>query len=409
MDLPDSVSTLPCNLCAGRDVTVVSRRSRSGKPLRTVACKACGLVWSDPRPQEARQFYTEDYRLAYKGTFAPRDKHVLRAGRVALDRLGMIRPHLRGRMKVLDVGSGGGEFAYLLQSLGHEVTGVEPNRGYAGFAAGQYGLDIRRGMLDEVDLEPGGWDLVTVWHVLEHMEDPAAVLRKLRGALRPGGLLVVEVPNVEATCQSPRGTFHEAHIFSFGIPTLSRLGEKAGFHVERTAGSPDGGNILVVFQAVEESSAAEAALPGYHERVVSTLGDHTSWRHAFTRHPWTRLAARVGRAVEEPLALRRGLKGRALLDAVYAQPAPATPRGAALWPWLVGAYALAIVAEESIVDGHERLALIGPENALPVYLMLQLLVIGALLQRLRSKRASTRELIKLGSWSVPLLAVPIVC
>jgi len=127
------------------------------------------------------------------------------------------------------------------------------------------------------------------------------------------------------------------------------------------------------------------------------------------RHPWTRLAARVGRAVEEPLALRRGLKGRALLDALYAQPAPATPRGAAWWPWLVGAYALAIVAEESIVDGHERLALIGPENALPVYLMLQLLVIGALLQRLRSKRASTRELIKLGSWSVPLLAVPIVC
>jgi len=41
MDLPDSVSTLPCNLCAGRDVTV-SRRSR--KPLRPVACKTCGLV-----------------------------------------------------------------------------------------------------------------------------------------------------------------------------------------------------------------------------------------------------------------------------------------------------------------------------------------------------------------------------
>lgn len=409
MDVPNSLSTLPCNLCASRDITVVSRRSRSGKPLRTVACKACGLVWSDPRPQEARQFYTEDYRLAYKGTFAPKDKHVLRAGRVALDRLEMIRPHLRAGMKVLDVGSGGGEFAYLLQSLGHEVTGVEPNRGYAGFAAGQYGLDIRRGMLDEVALEPGHWDLVTVWHVLEHMEDPAAVLRKLRAALRPGGRLVVEVPNVEAVCQSPRGTFHEAHIFSFGIPTLSRLGERAGFRVDRTAASPDGGNILVVFQAADEHAPTDATIPGHHDRVVRTLRNHTPWRHALTRHPWSRLASRLGRAVEEPLALRQGLKGRALLDALYAQPERAAPRGVAWWPWLVGAYALAIVAEESIVDGHERLALIGPDNALPVYLMLQVMVIGALLQRLRSKRASTRELIKLGSWSMPLLAVPIVC
>ena len=409
MDLPDSPSTLPCNLCAGRDVTVVSRRSRSGRPLRTVACKACGLVWSDPRPQEARQFYTEDYRLAYKGTFAPKDKHVLRAGRVALDRLEMIRPHLRGRMKVLDVGSGGGEFAYLLKSIGHEVTGVEPNRGYAGFAAGQYGLDIRQGMLDEVELEPGGWDLVTVWHVLEHMEDPAAVLRKLRAALRPDGQLVVEVPNVEAVCQSPRGTFHEAHIFSFGIPTLSRLGERAGFRVERTAASTDGGNILVVFQANDQAPDLDGAIAGHHERVVRTLRRHTAWRHAFTRHPWTRLASRLGRAIEEPLALRKGLKGRNLLDALYARPEPAAPRSAGWWPWLVGAYVLAVFAEESIVDGHEQLALVGPENALPIYLMLQVLVIGALLQRLRSKRASTRELIKLGSWSVPLLAVPIVC
>lgn len=409
MDLPDSISSLPCNLCAGCDVTVVSRRSRSGKPLRTVACKACGLVWSDPRPQEARRFYTEDYRLAYKGTFAPKDKHVLRAGRVALDRLEKIRPHLRGRMKVLDVGSGGGEFAYLLQSLGHEVTGVEPNRGYAGFAAARYGLDIRRGMLDEVELEAGGWDLVTVWHVLEHMEDPAAVLRKLRGALRPGAQLVVEVPNVEAVCQSPRGTFHEAHIFSFGIPTLSRLGERAGFRVERTAASRDGGNILVVFRADDQTPDLDPAIAGHHERVVRTLRKHTAWRYAFTKHPWTRLASRLGRAVEEPLALREGLKGRALLDALYARPEPVAPCGAPWWPWLVGAYALAVVAEESIVDGHEQLALIGPENALPVYLLLQVLVIGALLQRLRSKRASTRELIKLGSWSVPLLAVPIVC
>ncbi|MBH0181271.1 MAG: glycosyltransferase family 9 protein [Nitrospira sp.] len=43
-------SSIPCNLCGGTEVSTLSNRSRSGKPLRTVICKSCGLVWSDPRP-----------------------------------------------------------------------------------------------------------------------------------------------------------------------------------------------------------------------------------------------------------------------------------------------------------------------------------------------------------------------
>jgi uncharacterized Zn finger protein len=79
--------SIPCNLCGGIEVSILSNRSRSGKPLQTVICQACGLVWSDPRPHDARQFYEEEYRLSYKHTYSPKSKHVLRAGRVALYRI----------------------------------------------------------------------------------------------------------------------------------------------------------------------------------------------------------------------------------------------------------------------------------------------------------------------------------
>lgn len=220
--------SIPCNLCGGTEVSILSTRSRSGNPLRTVICQACGLVWSDPRPHDARQFYEAEYRLAYKNTYSPKPKHVVRAGKVALSRFGKIAQLLSSQKTVLDVGTGGGEFAYLLQSLGHVVNGIEPNRGYADHSIQQYGLTVRVGFVQDATFDPASFDIVTIWHVLEHTEDPGFILARLRSWLKPDGVLVVEVPNVEATCQAPRNTFHEAHLYNFNVVSLRRLAKSRG-------------------------------------------------------------------------------------------------------------------------------------------------------------------------------------
>jgi 2-polyprenyl-3-methyl-5-hydroxy-6-metoxy-1,4-benzoquinol methylase len=212
---PAEESSIACNLCAGRGVSVLSNKSRSGNPLRTVICRACGLVWSDPRPHDARQFYEEEYRISYKNAYQPKPKHVLRAGHVAVSRLDKIQGLLSCRKTVLDVGSGGGEFVYLLQSLGHTVQGIEPNKGYAEYSIQEYGLSVQVGFVQDGTFPLDSFDVVTIWHVLEHTEDPGAVLALLRTWLKPDGVLVVEVPNVEATCQAPQSTFHEAHLYNF--------------------------------------------------------------------------------------------------------------------------------------------------------------------------------------------------
>ena len=312
--------SIPCNLCGGTEISILSTKSRSGKPLRTVICRACGLVWSDPRPHDARQFYEEQYRLAYKNTYSPKPKHVLRAGKVALSRCMKIEQLLSGRKTVLDVGTGGGEFAYLLQSLGHEVNGIEPNRGYADHSIQQYGLTVQVGFVQDVTFAPGSFDVVTIWHVLEHTEDPGFILARLRSWLKPDGVLVVEVPNVEATCQAPRSTFHEAHLYNFNVVSLRRLAKKQGLYESSHLISQDGGNITMFFTRTEPpiDDHFSAVIPGNYEWISRIVCQHSVLRHHLSPAPYVRAWQRLRRSLKEQHETVTLDSGKAILDALYA-------------------------------------------------------------------------------------------
>lgn len=314
--------SIPCNLCGGEDVAVLSSISRSGKPLRTVICKSCGLVWSDPRPHDARQFYEEEYRVAYKQTYAPKPKHVLRAGNVALSRFKKIDRFLSGSKSIFDVGTGGGEFAYLLQSLGHTVSGVEPNRGYADYSIKEYGLTVQVGFVQDSTVPPEAFDVITMWHVLEHTENPGAVLAQLRSGLKSDGILVVEVPNAEATCQSPKSTFHEAHLYNFNVATLRGLAEKSGLQEAWHTISNDGGNITMFLRQKDTpiSAVCGAAIPGNFQRVCAIVRGHTSFHHCLTLTPYLRTWQRLRRSLGERRETVNFKNGKQLCDSLYALP-----------------------------------------------------------------------------------------
>jgi 2-polyprenyl-3-methyl-5-hydroxy-6-metoxy-1,4-benzoquinol methylase len=354
-------ANVACNLCGQVQVSVLSDRSRSGKPLRTVACRGCGLVWSDPRPHDARKFYEDDYRLEYKQAFEPRAKHVLRAGEVAMERWSRIRDHLDGSLDILDVGSGGGEFAYLLKSLGHRVHGIEPNRGYGDFSARTYDLTITRGFIQDARLGEATYDLVTIWHVLEHTDDPANVFAILARALRPGGKLVVEVPNVEATCQSPRSSFHEAHLFNFNTLTLEAMAARSGLHRVIVDLTEDGGNIMAVFVRSGRAIEAVARLPVMernHDRVAGVVARHTALRHYLSPRPYVRFAERVGRMLDEWRDTRTPMSARQRLDALYAPLLEGRGRQRVRFdmPWkslaavIAAGYAFAIAIDKVVVE-----------------------------------------------------------
>lgn len=314
--LSDNVCTTPCNLCGGEDVEVLERKGREGDSLRTVICRGCGLVWSDPRPIEARRYYEEEYRKDYKKVEAPRPIHIYRAGRVALDRWHRMRKWVPRAARLLDIGSGGGEFVYLMTRLGLRCTGIEPNRGYARYSIREYGIDVLMGFVSDLEFGEGEFDAAAMWHVLEHTEDPASIFARVRRWLKPGGVFVVEVPNVEAVCMAPSHHFHRAHLYNFNTETLAAFGRKNGFVAETVELSSDSGNITAVFRA-SSSSETTSLGPENYRRIMKTIHSHTWWRHYLSHWPYTRPVRKLLNAFEERQATNNRLRGAELLNLLF--------------------------------------------------------------------------------------------
>jgi len=132
-------------------------------------------------------------------------------------------------------------------------------------------------------------------------------------------MLVIEVPNIEATCQSPQSTFHEAHLFNFNPATLRKMTEKAGFVFVELSLSPDGGNITIM---VQKKSAAhpeplDLAIPGNAQKIIGIVRNHTPLRHYLTAHPYARLLRRIRQSLIEKRSAGSFSGGKALLDRLY--------------------------------------------------------------------------------------------
>jgi 2-polyprenyl-3-methyl-5-hydroxy-6-metoxy-1,4-benzoquinol methylase len=139
------------------------------------------------------------------------------------------------RGRALDVGSGKGLLLADLRDSGWQVTGTELSEESSRQAI-SLGLDVRTTTVAEANLPPSHFDLITLFHVLEHLRDPRHELETLKRLLRPGGLLVVEVPNISSWYARTFGDawFHfdvPRHLFHFNATTLTSIVKKCGFKV----------------------------------------------------------------------------------------------------------------------------------------------------------------------------------
>ena len=212
---------MACVLCSGSSLSEVSSiDAKTSEPLRVCVCEACGMVQQDPIPteDELQIYYSHNYRIDYKQAYSPRPKHVLRAGNNALGRLAFLRQAGISSGSLLDVGAGGGEFVYLAGKAGFDARGVEPNIGYSEYAQVEYGSQIQTGQLSDVD---GCVDLITMFHVLEHLPSPLAAFERLYEHCADAGHVFIEVPWIETPRASPHNIFFRAHLHYFGVATLA--------------------------------------------------------------------------------------------------------------------------------------------------------------------------------------------
>ncbi len=187
-------------------------------PVALLRCRRCGTaVTTAPAPPDRHE----------TGAYGPGRPRLSRAAApllAAFDRrrLGLIdRPGAR----LLDVGAGRGRFVAAARAAGYPADGIEPSRRGVLAAREEYGVGLRREALDDAAVAPGSLGAITVWHVLEHLEDPAQALATLTGWLEPGGVLLVGVPNLaslQARIGGPRWFHldvprHRTHFTARGI------------------------------------------------------------------------------------------------------------------------------------------------------------------------------------------------
>jgi SAM-dependent methyltransferase len=115
--------------------------------------------------------------------------------REARIRLRWMRAHGARAGRLLEVGVARGDFLAAARRVGFEPLGIEPEPGTAAVARRRSGVDVLVGWAEEVELPSAAFDVVCLWHVLEHIPRPRPVLEALLASLRPGGLLFCEVPN----------------------------------------------------------------------------------------------------------------------------------------------------------------------------------------------------------------------
>ena len=233
-----------------------------------VKCQQCGLVYQTPRPADLSPYYEGDY-MCFGGSSKPFKFQPLTQRKRAfqpnpdIEFYGsaysygeIVNAVVAGRHqgRLLDVGCGPGDFLYAAQQLGWEVVGVEPNPGAAQRAqarlsskpasvasvASQSNGTVVTGFLQAGMLPDASFDLVTLWHVIEHLDDPVQTMREAHRLLKPGGLCIVQTPrlgSLESALFGPvwSGLDSPRHLTIFSRATLFGVMQKAGFQVSETA------------------------------------------------------------------------------------------------------------------------------------------------------------------------------
>jgi len=326
--LSATTTLMPCPLCRGAEHTVVGTQDRHGRPLQTTLCTSCGHVFTNPLPtaEAMAAYYGKDYRRDYKGITTPKPKHVYRAGLRALERFERLIPFVQPGSTVIDVGAGGGEFLHLLNTRGYRAAGIEPNEGYGAHARASYGLDVRAGTLEQISFPPEAADAVTLHHVLEHLVDPLAGLKRIREWLKPGGLLFIEVPNIESRYHAPQRRFHLAHLHTFSAGGLEDTARNAGYAVEDIVLMPHTGHINLIARRVEDAAAPQWRNAA--TRVAAFLRSHTPLSHLLSGQGLRRLWGNARRPLREKAALNQlnnPRTARDVLDRLYAEAPARTP------------------------------------------------------------------------------------
>ena len=239
-----------CPICQAhsfRDKLQVPDRSVSQETFTIVQCQQCGFQFTNPRPDAAHigRYYESPAYVSHNSEAGGLVNRLYKVARffTMRQKAALITKLNGGRPgRLLDYGCGTGHFLAQAKDNGWQVTGLEPNPAARQAAAARVGEPIQE---PEVlpTLAAGSFDVVTLWHVLEHVHALNETLDQLVATLRPGGKLLLAVPNPDsldaqhyrqdwAAYDVPR------HLYHFVPATMRELLTRHGLRLVQTLPMP---------------------------------------------------------------------------------------------------------------------------------------------------------------------------
>jgi 2-polyprenyl-3-methyl-5-hydroxy-6-metoxy-1,4-benzoquinol methylase len=242
--MDDLIHYTQCPACGSTTLTGVFKvkdYTVSGEMFEVMECKTCTLRFTQDVPGPAsigRYYQSEDY-ISHSNTtkgFLNRLYQTVRKRTIRKKRKLVERFSGKSQGDLLDVGSGTGSFAHEMKQKGWTVTGLEPDEGAREVGSRLYGLQL----LEPKQLftfNPGSFDVITLWHVLEHVHDLQGYIHQFKQLLKGDGTLVIAVPNYTSLDASIYREYWAAydvprHLYHFSPAAMLQLLEKAGYRIK---------------------------------------------------------------------------------------------------------------------------------------------------------------------------------
>jgi SAM-dependent methyltransferase len=210
-----------------------------------------------------------------------------------------ILPRVQTLRFAVDAGCGAGGLVYMLASVGCNSSGFDPDSNYIQWARGLMGEKVIPCQIKDMNVKSGTLDLVTLYHVLEHIRDPQKALFICAEWLREDGLCVVEVPNIESKLQGPGHQYQKGHLHYFNRQALEALASQSCLRAVDGGVFNGGENLRCYFRKDSNLPPLCPSIPDNAKRILSIHEGHTWMTHYTSGTPYIRAWKRFQRTITE--------------------------------------------------------------------------------------------------------------
>ncbi|ECP7610354.1 class I SAM-dependent methyltransferase [Campylobacter jejuni] len=234
---------MKCYLCGSENHFKREGKVRDDESINILECSECGLVFLD-KQKTNDEYYKNDSMLSSdffkytqrEGANLEQQKRIFDIDNsfIIKKRYSFLKRTLIGK-KILEFGSGHADFLILAKEVADSVTGIELEN--VDDIYKQHNIPLYKNLTDIAG--EGDFDIIGAFHVLEHLQDPIAILKELSTCLNENGKMIIEVPNADdalLTIYKNKAymnfIYWSPHLYSYNRNTLTKIAQKAGLTVD---------------------------------------------------------------------------------------------------------------------------------------------------------------------------------